>query len=415
MVKPVSKSSKKVVIYHPYYGINGGITSVMKLLDKELRKRGITPSHISGNPALKPAPKDTTLFEANKYQEYTIYNKLARKYPGPLGIKYALKLAFTPIWLAIREVRILLHFRKYDTDTVILVPTVFNPNSICKPLRKIFKSTSNRPNKFNVITQFHNSWECYSACVDQRGYIREMAESGKPFGTLSRFDASRFSEEFKIPVFYIENLIEVPSRSKSPSLNNKKIGFIARLSTEKRLPLIIEAFSLSIKKYPDWSLHVYGTGPDEDRCRKIAQEKLPEGSYSFHGWASNREKIFSDLDVSILASEYEGQPMSMLESASYGIPIIATPASAKTREIAEACGFLCKEDTPEAISETMNKVFNSKDLLREKSTDCLNYISSYPSEGIINTWLELLKNPHSPAVPYSYPPTTAASPGTPSA
>ncbi|MCE3229910.1 MAG: amylovoran biosynthesis AmsK, partial [Bacteroidetes bacterium] len=73
--------------------------------------------------------------------------------------------------------------------------------------------------------------------------------------------------------------------------------------------------------------HYYGEGHLIEELKALAKTKLPEGSYIFHGQCK-REEIFAlyksaGISAMIHTSELEGIPVSLMEAASFGIPIIA--------------------------------------------------------------------------------------------
>lgn len=93
----------------------------------------------------------------------------------------------------------------------------------------------------------------------------------------------------------------------------------------KRIELIIDALSQVKSKYK-W-IH-FGDGPDFDKVKKLAFEKLDDKSFEFKGNRNNQEIVQfyknNNVRMFINASSTEGVPVSIMEALSLGIPVIAT-------------------------------------------------------------------------------------------
>jgi len=97
--------------------------------------------------------------------------------------------------------------------------------------------------------------------------------------------------------------------------------FVGRLSVEKRVDRIIEAMSAS-SVLAQGCLLVAGTGPDEDRLRRLADGAHVE----FLANVSRKDlpALYRRADALVLASEYEGFPTVILEALASGCPVVAT-------------------------------------------------------------------------------------------
>ena len=106
------------------------------------------------------------------------------------------------------------------------------------------------------------------------------------------------------------------SRESAPTLL-----FVGRLSVEKRVDLIIEAMSAS-PLLARGRLLVAGTGPEEKRLKGLADGVHVE----FLANVSRTElhSLYRRADALVLASEYEGFPLVVLEALASGCPVVAT-------------------------------------------------------------------------------------------
>ena len=94
----------------------------------------------------------------------------------------------------------------------------------------------------------------------------------------------------------------------------KQVGFVGRLSHEKAADRFLTLAAL----LPQCSFHLFGDGPE----RKTLQAQKSDNLF-FHGHQTDMSKVWSQIDVLVIPSRYEGLPMAALEAMARRIPVIA--------------------------------------------------------------------------------------------
>ena len=106
--------------------------------------------------------------------------------------------------------------------------------------------------------------------------------------------------------------------------NNKTICSVGRFKLEyKGFDLLVEAFSLIAKDYPDWDLVIFGEGPDRDILEKLIVKKNLQNRISLPGRIDNPRNTIIHADIFVLSSLTEGFPNVLLEAMSVGLPSIS--------------------------------------------------------------------------------------------
>lgn len=121
-------------------------------------------------------------------------------------------------------------------------------------------------------------------------------------------------------------------------IKNKEVrlAYAGRVLKDKGLLWLIEAFKIAKAKNKD--VYLYIAGPLDEKNPTSIQKKTfksliaAEGVY-YIGNIRNIRRFWQESDIAILLSKREGLPLSLLEAASIGRPIIATDV-AGCREIA---------------------------------------------------------------------------------
>lgn len=114
-------------------------------------------------------------------------------------------------------------------------------------------------------------------------------------------------------------------------------------------------------------INLYGDGNIEEFKKIINDNNLQEKVF-VKGWISGKEKyeVLESADVLILPSYSEGLPMSVLEAAAHGLPVISTPVGGIPDAVEDGVnGFLIQPGDYKALAEKIDLLANDKDL-REK-------------------------------------------------
>ncbi|UGA57721.1 glycosyltransferase family 4 protein [Vibrio sp. VB16] len=148
----------------------------------------------------------------------------------------------------------------------------------------------------------------------------------KLYDMIDRFTASLSDLNFavskdianKIPskTHVLNNFVALQS---CPTRFGENIAFVGRLSHEKAPDRYIEL----AKNFPQHDFHLYGSGPMTSQLDKMAG-----GNIWLHGHIDDMNSVWSDIDVLIITSRFEGLPMAALEAMSRGIPVISTNVGA---------------------------------------------------------------------------------------
>lgn len=107
-----------------------------------------------------------------------------------------------------------------------------------------------------------------------------------------------------------------------------QLGFLGRLSTHhKGIDRLLEL--MSAPQLDGFTLAVAGEGPDSRELMKTAHRRGLNDRIVWKGFVEPQE-FFREIDVLLLLSRYEGQPMVLIEAEAAGVPAFGTVASGIT-------------------------------------------------------------------------------------
>lgn len=171
----------------------------------------------------------------------------------------------------------------------------------------------------------------------------------------------------------------------------KSISTIGRLENQKNHRLLIEAFSIFSRDFPDYTLDIYGKGILEGELKELAREKGLESQVIFHGFCSNAREEIRDSSMFVLSSDYEGISNSMLEAMAMGMPVISTdcPIGGSRTSIQDGVnGLLVPMKDAQALAAAMKQVAKDPALAQKLSRNARKIRSECTVERIADRFLE---------------------------
>lgn len=118
---------------------------------------------------------------------------------------------------------------------------------------------------------------------------------------------------------------------------------LSRLSAEKRIPELLEAFAELRRTHPGATLTVAGEGPDQEALEAHARELGLEDLVSFPGFV-DAGAAMGEADVIVQLSVWENCSYTLLDAVAAGRGVVATPVGGNPEVLPERC-LVKAEDT----------------------------------------------------------------------
>lgn len=134
---------------------------------------------------------------------------------------------------------------------------------------------------------------------------------------------------------------------------------LGRLSPEKRYDRMIGALARIAPEYPNAVLMICGTGPLRDKLFQLARRKGVAEQVRFLGQVSNPYPLLAHADVCVMSSDYEGQPMTLLEALCIGTPCIGSDIPGIRAVLKDGLGHIVAP-TEEAFAEAMKAAIEGR-------------------------------------------------------
>ena len=165
-----------------------------------------------------------------------------------------------------------------------------------------------------------------------------------------------YFEGFK-NIFVLPNPITNDILNIKRKTNKKQIKIIGvgRLEEQKNFSLLIDAVSELKSKYNHINLVIYGEGSLYKELKEQINKNNMNKCIELYGRCNSPEEMYSNADIYVLSSNYEGMPNTLLESMAIGIACISTNCETGPSEmiINKKNGYLIPINNKEALKEKL--------------------------------------------------------------
>lgn len=256
----------------------------------------------------------------------------------------------------------------------------------------------NSPNDFqkfyklntkNILVQ-HSSWNYYYQGTYKKNLklVTNIKENLDCYVFLSKYDQEKFVKGLELDInktAVIRHSCEIELLKKSKK-KNKKLIMIGRLDNYvKRFDLVIKA----MKKLEDFDLEIYGDGPDKEYLDKLIYKYNLKNVILYGGTNQVREKLDS-CSIFIMASDFEGYPITTIEAMRRALPIIIRKTFEAAQDIVKNNGILLKYEWNE--DEFVKAVRSTYENYEFYSKNSVEMGKRHNFEIIASQWQELYKS-----------------------
>lgn len=180
-----------------------------------------------------------------------------------------------------------------------------------------------------------------------------------------------------------------------PEQRPTRIVGVGRLSPEKGFDVLVRAFARIAPWYPDWTLQIFGVGPQRGPLAELADSLGVRDNVCLAGWADQPEAALLECGVFVLPSRYEGFPNALLEAMACGLPCIASACDSGPGEIIRdgIDGLLVPPGNVDALADALRQLISDDAKRARLGSHALEVTSRFSREAFFARWEEVLRLP----------------------
>ena len=374
----------------------GGVQRVTAVIAKELAKdHDVTILTFD-----KPEAENTSLYDLNeapiRYAFFSypalgqLHNKICKAYSWfylkyRLQSKWASKLyGYSSFPRPLRKA-LTQKLQEGNYDVVI---------GVHAPLAGRLATMKSHLPRVKTIGWIHNSFEAlfgngsiYIGEARKRHYIYQFRRLDH-LVVLCQDDANYYKDYDArcLPTVIYNPLTLIPGTPSEGT--SKQFLAVGRFSRHhKGFDLLIEAFRIFAKDNQEWTLDIVGEGVEEPMYRQLIKKHKLEDRITIHPFTNHIQQYYSDAQVYVLSSRWEGMPLVLMEAMSHGLPVISSNLPV-CLEIMGDFGMYFTNGDVNGMANRMKEAATMD--WREKSRQALQIASRYHIEKIIHQWKQLI-------------------------
>jgi len=140
-----------------------------------------------------------------------------------------------------------------------------------------------------------------------------------------------------------------------------RLIMVARFQPQKDHATLFAA--LEVLEDLPWSLRLVGDGPDLARWQAWVEHRGWQRRVVFSGLSHDVAALLAQADVFVLASRWEGFPMSILEAMRSGLPVVASNVGGVSEAVIdEQTGLVVPVGDPGALARAIGRLMADREL-----------------------------------------------------
>jgi glycosyltransferase involved in cell wall biosynthesis len=167
------------------------------------------------------------------------------------------------------------------------------------------------------------------------------------------------------------------------------IGFVGRLSPQKAVHRLVDAFAEVRRAVPECRLALVGAGPEEPALRALAARHGVADEIAWMGMEDG-PSLMAGFDVFALPSLYEGFPYVLLEAAHRKLPIVTTQIGGAANVVQDGVnGFIVREPEPTRYAECLTRLARDSLLRARMSAAAVVAVRAMTAEQMVERTLDV--------------------------
>ena len=197
---------------------------------------------------------------------------------------------------------------------------------------------------------------------------------------------NHYDPAFKPTVIYNPLTLEPGEPSKGDSKRFLAVGRFAR--KHKGFDLLIEAFHLFAQKDSEWKLDIVGEGVEEKMYRELINKYKLEDRVLIHPFTYRIQDYYSQAQVYVLSSRWEGFGLVLVEAMAHGLPVISSDLPT-SKEIMGDFGLYFRNGNIQELAQRLEDA--TKIDWAAKSVEAISISQKFDVGHIVKQWKEIIE------------------------
>lgn len=196
-----------------------------------------------------------------------------------------------------------------------------------------------------------------------------------------------------IPIYAIPNALPFYPDEVS-TCDNKRAIIVGRYTEAKGYYYMIEAWRIVHQKYPDWTIHTFAMGEEEERIRAKIHSSGLQNTIIMNPPTDNIIEEYLKSSICVVSSVFEGFSMVLIEAMACGLPCVSFDCPYGPRNIIKdgEDGFLIEYLNTQALADGICKLIEDKELRKSMGRKGRENVLRFSREKVMQQWVDLFES-----------------------
>lgn len=171
----------------------------------------------------------------------------------------------------------------------------------------------------------------------------------------------------------------------------KRLLAVGRLEPQKGFDLLIDVFARLAPSHTEWELVILGEGSLHTELQARIDALQLAGRILLPGRVGNLAEWYTQADLYVMSSLFEGFPNTLVEAMAYGLPAVSSDCDTGPRDIIryEIDGLLVPPGDADALAAAMDRLMGDEYLRKQYAERAVEARERFSMERIAGIWEEL--------------------------
>jgi len=173
-----------------------------------------------------------------------------------------------------------------------------------------------------------------------------------------------------------------------------RVGFFGRLTTVKRVDVILEVASVLERESPgQFGVYLFGDGPLRSDLEEKVRALNLEAMVHFMGFTTRPAPWLRMMNTLLLTSDHEGLPMIVLEAMALGVPVVSHAVGAIPEVLCTgSLGTLISNQDPSQYARAIVALRDAPDAARAQAVRAAQYVAArYSAEHSVQEYVSIYR------------------------
>lgn len=170
--------------------------------------------------------------------------------------------------------------------------------------------------------------------------------------------------------------------------------FVGRLTAVKHVETLIKAIALIKEVLPSIRVAIVGDGEEQVNLKELTQSLGLADQISFVGFQTNLWEWYNQSKLSVITSEREGFPYTVIESLKCGVPVIVSNCGDVNDVVKDSFNgrIVLDYNDHNVYSDMIIELLTNPDQIDRYSKNCLQTVENFLPKSVESIWEKIIIN-----------------------